>query len=405
MLARSLIMLMALCGFAMSCLGQIADPKTPSNPSPPTTIETAFVPTDVSAELAAILDKHKIPAMTAVAIKDGRIIGQGVSGVRKAGSDEKATLNDLWHLGSCTKSMTATMCAVLVEKGTVRWDSTLAEVFPDLAPKMNADYKAVTLSQLLTNRGGVPSDLNVDGLWGKLWKFDGTPTQARRFMTEQVLAHAPDYPPGTKNVYANGSFAIAGHMAETAAGKSYEELMQELLFAPLGMTSCGWGAPGTPGETDQPWGHTKAGKAVPPRPNGADGKGADNPIAISPAGRLHCTIGDWAKYITLHTRGDALNPARECRVLKAESFDKLHTPPDALSDYCFGWGRPERGWAGPDGQRFVLSHSGSNTMWFCVTWIAPKKDFAVMVCCNSGQDTAPKACDEACGMMIKKFNK
>jgi D-alanyl-D-alanine carboxypeptidase len=187
-----------------------------------------------------------------------------------------------------------------------------------------------------------------------------------------------------------------------AAGKPYEELMQELLFAPLGMTSCGWGAPGS-GESgaadpaDQLWGHRKNG--TPSKPNT---HGADNPIALSPAGRLHCTIGDWARYVAIHLRGDRLNPDRACRLLKAETFDRLHTPPDDLGDYCFGWGRPERPWAGPEGERFVLSHSGSNTMWFCVVWAAPKKDFAVLVCCNSGVENAPKACDEAAWTLIEQ---
>jgi CubicO group peptidase (beta-lactamase class C family) len=360
----------------------------------------AAAPRDVSGTLASIIDKHKIPAMAAVVVRGDGIVAQGVSGVRKAGGEEKATLDDLWHLGSCTKSMTATMCAILVEQGKLRWDSTLAEALPKLAPEMNEEFKAVTLSQLLTNRGGVPGDLHFDGLWGKLWNFKGPPQEARALLAKSVLSRPPDYKPGTKNVYANASFAIAGHMAEVAAGKPYEELMQEVLFGPLGMTSCGWGAPGTAGKTDQPWGHRKDGTPVEPRANGAD-----NPAAITPAGRLHCTIGDWAKYIAMHLRGDRLDPERSCKLLAAESFDRLHTPPDALSDYCYGWGRPERPWAGPPGERFVLTHNGSNTMWFCVTWIAPKKDFAVLVCCNTGIEEAGKACDEACATLIGEENK
>jgi CubicO group peptidase (beta-lactamase class C family) len=87
-------------------------------------------------------------------------------------------------------------------------------------------------------------------------------------------------------------------------------------------------------------------------------------------------------------------------LLTPETLRRLHTPPDSLSDYAYGWGRPERPWGGPKGDRFVITHSGSNTMWFCVLWIAPAKDFAVLVCCNTGIEAAGKACDEACAMMI-----
>ncbi len=384
---------------------RVAPAQVVDAPKPPVVVEPAI--RDVSADLAAIIEKHKLPAMAAVTVRHGVIVAQGVSGVRKMGSEEKATLGDLWHLGSCTKSMTATMCAMLVEKGTLRWDSTLEEVFPGVAPKMHDDFKKVTLAQLLTNRGGVPSDLQFDGLWGKLWHFQGTPWQARRTLLESVTARAPEYPPGTKNVYANASFAIAGHMAETAAKKSYEELMQELLFAPLGMTSCGWGSPGAAsekGKIDQPWGHGKAGKPIDPHP-AKDGSGPDNPPAITPAGRLHCTIADWAKYVSIHELGGKLNATRECKLLKPETFDRLQNPPDAISDYAYGWGRSERPWAGPAtpaGERYVLTHNGSNNQWFCVAWVAPKKDFAVVVCCNSAAEGAAKACDEACWAMISK---
>lgn len=51
----------------------------------------------------------------------------------------------------------------------------------------------------------------------------------------------------------------------------------------------------------------------------------------------------------------------------------------------------------------VLSHAGSNTLWFCVTWVAPEIDFAVLVACNEGGDAADKACDEAAGAMIREF--
>jgi len=40
-------------------------------------------------------------------------------------------------------------------------------------------------------------------------------------------------------------------------------------------------------------------------------------------------------------------------------------------------------------------------MWFCVTWIAPEKDFAVLVACNKGGTEADKACDEAASALIK----
>lgn len=363
---------------------------------------------DVSKILEPIARNYHIPAMAGLVVKGDAIVMEGITGVRKKGTNIKATLDDLWHLGSCTKSMTATLCAILVEKGILKWDLTLEDAFPDVAKKMHKEYRKVTLSQLLTNRGGLPGDLlQRKDLWDDLWHFKGSPKEARRCLLERVVIRIPETIPGTKDVYSNAGFAVAGHIAETITGKEYEELMQEYIFAPLNMKTTGWGAPGTwtnlgRVDLDEPWGHKKNGSPVKPLKNTADGKGSDNPIAIGPAGRLHCTIKDWAKYVSIHLRGSELNPNKEYGLLSGESFKKLQTPPDSLSDYCYGWICVDRAWAGFEKESKVLTHAGSNTMWYCVTWIAPKRDFAVLICTNIGGSLAEKGADEACWALIQK---
>lgn len=351
-------------------------------------------PTDVSAILQPILAKHEIPGMVAAIVEGDKVVAIGAAGVRKAGAEEKVTTGDLFHIGSCTKSMTATMIGTLVEEGKLSWTTTIGEVFTDLGEKMQPEWKGVTLEQLLTHRAGVPSDLGKDGLWGRLWKNAGAPgPEQRRMLVEGVLSWKPESPAGTKYLYANAGFAIAGAMAEKVTGKSWEDLMRERLFTPLGMDSAGFGAPGTKGTVDQPRGHYAKGEAVEP------GVGADNPAAIGPGGIVHCTVSDWAKYVSLHVRGDAADPKRGAKIVKAETFDKLHTPPEgAEPKYAMGWSVTSRPWAGP-GQR-VLTHNGSNTMWFAVCWLAPEKDFAVLVMCNKGGAEADKGCDEAAAALI-----
>lgn len=49
-------------------------------------------------------------------------------------------------------------------------------------------------------------------------------------------------------------------------------------------------------------------------------------------------------------------------------------------------------------------HAGSNTMWFCVAWLAPERDFAVLIACNRGGDAAAKACDQVAAALIQRFN-
>ena len=115
-------------------------------------------PESTSRLLEEIRKTYDFPALAVVVVKDGRICDRAAVGVRKIGDTTPVTTNDLFHIGSCTKSMTATVAATLIEEGRLHWDTKIAEVFPELRDKMDSRYRAVTLEQLLTHRGGVPTE-------------------------------------------------------------------------------------------------------------------------------------------------------------------------------------------------------------------------------------------------------
>jgi CubicO group peptidase (beta-lactamase class C family) len=73
----------------------------------------------------------------------------------------------------------------------------------------------------------------------------------------------------------------------------------------------------------------------------------------------------------------------------------MHTPPFD-GDYGLGWIVVQRPWGGGT----VLNHVGTNKMNKSNVWIAPKRDFAILVCANQG-DAAAKATDEAVIALIK----
>ncbi len=385
-------LLICLLVLALPALGANA-PTPPANP----------IPQDVSALLEPILAKSKVPCLAVMEIHGNQIVAQGIVGVRKLGSPEKATLADQFHLGSDTKAMTATMIATLVEEGKLKWTTTVGEIFGEVYPKMDAGWKPVTIAQLLSHRGGAPANLDAGGLWGRLSERKGIPLAQRRLLVEGVVTLPPVAPPGTQYIYSNAGFAIVGAMAEKVTGEQWEDLMQKRLFAPLGITSGGFGAPGTPGKVDQPWGHSTDGKPVPPGPT------ADNPPGIGPAGTAHMTLGDWAKFVSLHLLADAANPNREVKLLKAMDFDQMHKPYAGPGEpYAGGWLVTTRSWAKggrPGDVGMVLDHSGSNTMWFCVVWIAPEKNVAYLAATNQGGDAAGAACDQAIAALILQAGK
>jgi CubicO group peptidase (beta-lactamase class C family) len=325
---------------------------------------------DLKETLEAIRAKHNLPALGGAVVNSKGLVESAVVGVRKAGSKVEATLDDQWHLGSDTKAMTATLIAILVEQGKLKWEDTVGDYFPDA----HESVRKATFVQLVCHRSGLPANHVA---W---WKF-------KRDQRAEVLKDVKASGDG-KFLYSNLGYVIAGAMIEKKMGKSWEDLITEHLFKPLEMARTGFGGTGTEGKIDQPWSHRKGGKPVEP-----NGPACDNPAVLGPAGTVHAPLADWAKFVADHLRGARGDKA----ILRADSYKKLHTPPLG-GEYAFGWMTVERDWGGGK----VLTHAGCNTMNYSVVWMAPLKDFAVLVVTNQGDDVAAQACDEAASALIKR---
>lgn len=312
--------------------------------------------------------------------------------MRCAGGKAAVGIDDSFHIGSCTKAMTATLCAILIQQQKLKWDSTIGEVLADQREKIRPEYHNVTLQQLLMHRSGLPEDRAPDPVvWPKIRDLRGPMLQQRRRFVELALSQKPTAAAGEKFQYSNAGYTIAGAMCERIMGKTWEELMRKELFKPLGMTTAGFGPPGAAKRVDQPCGHLEAGEMWLPVPPGPL---ADNPAVIGPAGTVHCSLADWAKFAMLHVRGEKGKEP----LLPAEVFRKLHTATDG--EYAFGWVVTSRPWAGGT----ALTHAGSNTMWMAVIWLAPKRDEAFLAATNVGAESGFTACDAAISELIKMAN-
>ncbi len=371
---------------AMSCIVLVpqmicrADPDPVVDPSGLSKSITADP--KINERLSALIKRHQVPGMVAGLIQGTELIAVGAAGVRKSSLPEPITVNDKMHLGSCTKAMTATRVAMLVETGKLQWGSTLASVFPEECKDVHPDLWLVTLEQLLTHRAGLPANV----AWEKLGTTLST-TEQRLTLLRTALKSAPMKKPGTEFLYSNVGYALAGAMIERVTDQSWEQLMEEGLFKPLGMRSAGFGAPGTAGGIDQPWGHISLGGILIPMQQ-------DNPPALGPAGIVHASISDWAKFAVLHLqqgRGGAT-------MLRPENFNRLQTPPEQAS-YAMGWIVVEPDWA----KCRVLAHDGSNTMWYAMIWLLPERNLAVLVAANRAGDSAQTACHEAVRSLLDDF--
>ncbi|MBI1291815.1 serine hydrolase [bacterium] len=325
-------------------------------------------------------------ALGGALLKGPEVVAVGMTGQRKQGAPDVALPGDSVHIGSCTKAMTATVIAILVEEGKLRFEQTIGESFPEMADGILPVYRDVTLEQLLTHRGGIVGDV-PPVLWAELMRtaHEMSPKAQREKLFAGVLAVPPAATPGTKSVYSNAGFAIAGIMAERATGIEWEELMRKKLFEPLGMTTAGFGPPGAADAVTQPWGHSE--RLWSPVP-----VFLDNPPAIAPAGTVHCSLEDWGKFVAVHLRREA-----EPRLgLSAASIMKLQTPVPGTHE-AFGWLVAERPWGGR-----VLTATGSNTMWYAVVWIAPEKGVGALAVTNRANKQAPGACDDVIVVLLRQ---
>ncbi|MES2709747.1 MAG: serine hydrolase domain-containing protein [Verrucomicrobiota bacterium] len=337
-------------------------------------------------ELAKSLDeirlKHRVPALGAGLVTVKGLQRSAAAGVRKAGTQVPVTVRDLWHTGSMTKAMTATLLATFVESGALKWDDTLGKLLPKDCRGAAPAVREITVRQLLEHRSGLPANLIS-------WLV-APRVEQRGEILRLAAPEGAAVKPGEAYLYSNVGYTVAGHIAERLGGKHWEELMELRVFKPLGMTA-GYGPVGTPGKTDQPWPHDTGGQPLPD-----NGLLSDNPPSMGPAGRVHASLANYARFAADHLRGAAGKPA----ILKAETYTSLHTP--ALGgEYACGWVTAERPWAGGE----CLTHTGSNNANFFVAWLAPAKGFAVIAACNQAGNAAAKACDDACSLLIEQHLK
>ena len=330
--------------------------------------------------LAAARDKDHLPAVAAVIQIDGKIAAEAAVGVRALGHPEAVTTNDRWHIGSDTKAFTATMIARLVERGVMHFDDTLAASFPAFAEAMDPAYRNVTVLQLLSHTAGLPpltDDKDLPPFLAVIKAAEGVKAQraaiARKYLTMPPASKAGAF------VYSNLGFIIAGAIAEAKTDKTWEDLVREQIFTPLGIKNAGFGPPGAAGKFDQPWGHQEqAGKLVPLDPARTD---VDNPPALGPAGTINIALKDWLLFAQDQLDGEHGHG----KLLKPETYRKLHTPITEV--YALGWGAK----LGPDGVPLLITHTGSNGFWIADIRIMPKHNMIFLVAMNSGNEAANAA--------------
>jgi CubicO group peptidase (beta-lactamase class C family) len=324
-------------------------------------------PDDLDAYLAAAT--ISAPGAAAAVFDSDGMIAIGVRGVRKFGSTAKIAKTDVFHLGSNTKAMTATLAAVLDSKSEtgVDWDET------DSWHDKRASYAGgMWLFNILGHRGGFPADVSISG------------TGSARSQREEVadLAWVTPSPSGIVPglyFYSNTGYQVAADIMEHMTGDTYENLIDEYLWGPLGMDSCRWTDP----STNPVWGHkltwvNQGGVQILTYVPELDYYAAYH----NSSGRAHCSLEDWGKFLREHVRGlsdkSALLPKAYYRKDAPADHNGMHDSPGALlSHYQAGWV------VGDYLGDYSLWHNGSNGLNYSIAMVIPARNIAVVVVANA----------------------
>lgn len=170
---------------------------------------------------------------SALVVDDGKVIYKKGVGLANMEWNIPNAPDTKFRLGSITKQFTATLILQLVEQGKIKLDGKLTDYLPDYRKDTGAK---VTIHNLLSHTSGIPSYTSLPGFFANVSRNPFTVDDFIKKYTSGDL----EFEPGTKFVYDNSGYFLLGAIIEKVTGKSYEQVLKENIFDPLGMKNSGY---------------------------------------------------------------------------------------------------------------------------------------------------------------------
>ncbi len=327
------------------------------------------------AVLTAV-DSIGVPSMSASVYKNGVLVFNFAYGVKDIVSKLPVTSDDPYHIGSVTKSVTATMIGYLVEENKLAWNTRIIDIFPSL-DSLKTDYTQASLVDLLSHSSGLVDLFKAED-WRKI-PYDTTQKDKQRIdLMIKSLINKQNGKRGQEWAYANVNYTIASLMASQVTNLSWEKLMQIYIADKVGI-SFGYGWAEDTATKMVPKGHVKFSEEYevwgPNHPHKI-------PVTIRAAGDIYMKVSDLAKYGYFHIMG----LQGQIKGLSQENFIILHKP--ILENYALGWNII------PDGTRSLPDieqhqHLGSGGTFHSVIAIFPEKNVSIAIIHNGGGNILP----------------
>jgi CubicO group peptidase (beta-lactamase class C family) len=238
---------------------------------------------ELSGVIAGLRDAARVPALSAAAGRGGEVVWADVAHARWAGTP---TPEHAFRIGSITKPMVAVVVLRLVAEGEVALADPISRHLPD-APAPDA-----TIRHLLTHTSGLQAEL--PGPW---WERHGGPTweELAGAGVEQL------WDPGERYHYSNAGFAVLGRLVEVVRGSTWDKVLHDELWEPLGMSATG----------RVPVGPHVTGYAVHPHADLVHHEPVAEYLAAGPAGELWSTPSDLVRFGMWLVGGEADRGAGE----------------------------------------------------------------------------------------------
>lgn len=266
--------------------------------------------------------------------REGSVIYQHAFGYANLEWKIPNDLQTKFEIGSMTKQFTALLVLQFVNEGRIKLDGHLSDYLPYYRKDTG---NRITIRQLLSHTSGIPNFVSAPGF------LDGPAsrtTYSVKDFAEKYCSGELEFEPGTRFNYSNSGYFLLGAVLEQVSATSYEQLLKDHIFTPLGMNASGY----THSEAiilQRAAGYERSSSGL------KNARFYDMSIPFA-AGALYSTVGDlllWDQALY----GD--------RLLPAHLRDLLFRP--NLDNYGFGWGIliPQPG--SPYAGETVLMHGGA----------------------------------------------
>lgn len=263
----------------------------------------------------------QVPGAAVVVVQGDQVLYLKGFGVRALGRDEPVTARTLFPIASCSKAFTATLVAMLVDKGQLRWDDRVRDHFETFRLSDELADREVTVRDLLCHRTGMPRH---DLLWS------GLTHDSQELIRRWGLAK-PSTSFRSTWEYTNVPFTVAGLIAAKYHRSDWAGALQQRIFEPLQMNRSTARREIVRSDRDRVTPHyfTFDKKIIAVR--------EDDVEHVGGAGAIHSTAEDMGRWLCFQLSGGVYNGRR---LLAERHLRETHTPqmlvrPEGVWTYYF----------------------------------------------------------------------